>query len=104
MIELKLWPIVYQETYPAFLEVYIMPPIAMYFKYIKTLRRYNITTMSIIDINTKKVIEQFEYFLPKKDSICFVTNNKTGEKIKYDNIFLAWEPYQALLESQLVKK
>lgn len=92
------WPIIYQVNYPKFLATYIMPPIAIYMKYIKTIRRYGKVHMNIIDFDTNQISEYFD-FIKTPNNIKVITSYNTV--LEFPDIYATWDFYQNLLEKQL---
>jgi len=89
MSDFNEWPIIYQGNYSKFLDTYIIPPIAVYMKYIKTIRRYGKVHMNIIDFDTNQISKYFDFI-------------KTQHNVlEFPDIYSAWDFYQNLLESQL---
>lgn len=98
MSDFNEWPIIYQGNYSKFLDTYIIPPIAVYMKYIKTIRRYGKVHMNIIDFESNQISKYFD-FIETPDDIKVITNDNTV--LEFPDIYSAWDFYQNLLESQL---
>lgn len=98
MSDFNEWSIRYKETYQKFLATYIMPPIAIYMKYIKTIRRYGKVHMNIIDFDTNQISEYFD-FIKTPNNIKVITSYNTV--LEFPDIYVAWDFYQNLLEDQL---
>ena len=98
MTDFNEWPIRYKEAYPKFLATYIMPPIAIYMKYIKTIRRYGKVHMNIIDLNTNQISEYFD-IIKTPNNIKVITNYNAV--LEFPDIYATWDFYQNLLEDQL---
>ena len=98
MSDFNEWPIRYKEVYPKFLATYIMPPIAIYMKYIKIIRRYGKVHMYIIDFGTNQISEYFD-FIKTPNNIKVITSYNTV--LEFPDIYVAWDFYQNLLEKQL---
>jgi hypothetical protein len=98
MSDFNEWPILYNETYPKFLTTYVMPPIAIYMKYIKTIRRYDKVHMNIINFDTNQISKYFD-FIKTPNNIKVITNYNTV--LEFPDIYVAWDFYQNLLEDQL---
>jgi hypothetical protein len=98
MSDFNEWPIIYQGNYSKFLDTYIMPPIAIYMKYIKTIRRYGKVHMNIIDFDTNQISKYFD-IIKTPHNVKVITNDNTV--LEFPDIYSAWDFYQNLLESQL---
>lgn len=98
MSDFNEWPIIYQGNYSKFLDTYIMPPIAIYMKYIKTIRRYGKVHMNIIDFDTNQISKYFD-IIKTPHNVKVITNDNTV--LAFPDIYSAWDFYQNLLESQL---
>lgn len=98
MSDFNEWPIIYQENYSKFLATYIMPPIAVYMKYIKTIRRYGKVHMNIIDFDTNQISKYFD-IIKTPHNVKVITNDNTV--LEFPDIYSAWDFYQNLLEEQL---
>lgn len=98
MSDFNEWPIIYQGNYSKFLDTYIIPPIAVYMKYIKTIRRYGKVHMNIIDFDTNQISKYFD-FIETQHNVKVITNDNTV--LEFPDIYNAWDFYQNLLESQL---
>lgn len=98
MSDFNEWPIIYQGNYSKFLDTYIIPPIAVYMKYIKTIRRYGKVHMNIIDFDTNQISKYFD-IIKTPHNVKVITNDNTV--LEFPDIYSAWDFYQNLLESQL---
>ena len=98
MSDFNEWPIIYQGNYSKFLDTYIMPPIAIYMKYIKTIRRYGKVHMNIIDFDTNQISKYFD-IIKTPHNVKVITNDNTV--LEFPDIYSAWDFYQNLLEEQL---
>jgi len=98
MSDFNEWPIRYNETYPKFLATYVMPPIAIYMKYIKTIRRYGKVHMNIIEFESNQISKYFD-FIKTPNNIKVITSYNTI--LEFPDIYVAWDFYQNLLEKQL---
>lgn len=98
MSDFNEWPIIYQGNYSKFLDTYIIPPIAVYMKYIKTIRRYGKVHMNIIDFDTNQISKYFD-IIKTPHNVKVITNDNTV--LEFPDIYSAWDFYQNLLEEQL---
>jgi len=98
MSDFNEWPIIYQGNYSKFLDTYIIPPIAVYMKYIKTIRRYGKVHMNIIDFESNQISKYFD-IIKTPHNVKVITNDNTV--LEFPDIYSAWDFYQNLLESQL---
>lgn len=100
MTDISLWQETYRDKYLLFISAYNVPPIALYMKFIKTMRRYGSVSMRLLDINDGATIDYFTFSLddPKnKDGPCTCKIHN----LNFDNIRDAWNYYQECIEKQL---
>ena len=102
MTDISLWQETYYDKYTLFLSIYNISPIALYMKFIKTIRRYGSVTMRLLDINNGTTLDYFTFRLDdskNKDGPC-ICICKT-HNLNFDNIRKAWNYYQERMEEQL---